>query len=44
MPLETVVEGDNLPLDAGELELLAGEVALGAVQQTLQLAMVARNA
>ena len=44
MPLETVVEGDNLPLDAGELELLAGEVALGAVQQTLQLAMVARDA
>jgi hypothetical protein len=44
MPLETVVERDNLPLDAGELELLAGEVALGAVQQLQQLAMVARHA
>src|SRR4051794_33487411 len=39
-----IVQRNDLALDPAELELLPGQVALGAVQQRQQLPMIARDA
>ncbi len=40
----SVIQRDDLPLDEAELESLPGEVALGAVEESLQLVVATRDA